>query len=82
MSEPTFAGCSHLECTRTGERYDSERLQTLSAAGAPLYPRYDLASLRTRWRRDDLVGRAADLWRYAGICRVQNLMRPYLEALS
>lgn len=24
----------------------------------------------------------ADLWRYAGICRVQPLMRPYLEALA
>ncbi|WP_449328153.1 type IV toxin-antitoxin system AbiEi family antitoxin domain-containing protein [Sphingopyxis sp. 550A] len=24
----------------------------------------------------------ADLWRYAAICRVQNVMRPYLESLS
>jgi len=24
----------------------------------------------------------ADLWRYATICRVQNVMRPYLESLS
>lgn len=23
-----------------------------------------------------------DLWRYAGICRVQNIMRPYLEAMA
>ena len=22
-----------------------------------------------------------DLWRYAKVCRVQNVMRPYLEAL-
>jgi hypothetical protein len=22
-----------------------------------------------------------DLWRYAKVCRVQNIMRPYLEAL-
>jgi predicted transcriptional regulator of viral defense system len=22
-----------------------------------------------------------DLWRYAGVCRVQNIMRPYLESL-
>jgi predicted transcriptional regulator of viral defense system len=35
--------------------------------------------------RDGLRGRKvshADLWRYAKICRVQNVMRPYLEALA
>jgi hypothetical protein len=35
--------------------------------------------------RDCLRQRKAtndDLWRYAKICRVANIMRPYMEALS
>jgi predicted transcriptional regulator of viral defense system len=35
--------------------------------------------------RDALIKRKAtraDLWHYAGLCRVQNVMRPYLEALA
>ena len=39
-------GCTHLECTKTGERYESETLQTLSKAGAPLYARYDLSPVK------------------------------------
>ena len=65
-------GCTHLECTKTGERYDSERLQTLSRAGAPLYPRYDLSALGTRFRRETLKGRSADLWRYAEVLPVRS----------
>jgi hypothetical protein len=35
--------------------------------------------------RDYLHTRSAsidELWRYAAVCRVTNVMRPYLEALS
>ena len=41
---------THLECSRTGARYDADVLQNLSEVGAPLLARYDL----------DRAGRALD----------------------
>ncbi len=63
---------THLECTRTGERYDCDVLQTISRAGAPLYARYDLAAVRASWSRDSLAGRQATLWRYAEVLPVRS----------
>jgi predicted transcriptional regulator of viral defense system len=39
-----------------------------------------LEALRECWRARRCT--MDDLWRYAKICRVQNVMRPYLEALA
>jgi threonine synthase len=71
-ARPRFAGCTHLECTATGERYESEEPQTLSRAGAPLYARYDLAALRGRFTRDAVAARPPDLWRYAEVLPVRS----------
>ena len=68
----SFAGATHLECTRTGETFDSEALQGVSPAGAPFFARYDLETIRERFRPEDLVGRRADLWRYAEVLSVRN----------
>ncbi len=68
----TAAGCTHLECTATGERHESEVLQTVSRAGAPLYARYDLAALRGRFTPELVAGRAPDLWRYAEVLPVRG----------
>jgi predicted transcriptional regulator of viral defense system len=38
-----------------------------------------LEALRDCWRRR--LARADDLWRYAEVCRVARVMRPYLESL-
>ncbi|MCY3759827.1 MAG: pyridoxal-phosphate dependent enzyme, partial [Gemmatimonadetes bacterium] len=57
-------GLTHLECSRTGERYDAGELHNLSAAGAPLLARYDLDAVAASWKRDSLAGRPADMWRY------------------
>lgn len=72
MSAPTHSGCTHLECTKTGKPYESETLQTISEAGAPLYARYDLEALKGRFRREDLAGRRPDLWRYAEVLPVRS----------
>jgi hypothetical protein len=32
--------------------------------------------------RERKMASAEDLWRYAKICRVANVMRPYLEAIG
>ena len=55
---------THLECSRTGERYDAGQLHNLSAAGAPLLARYDLDAVAASWKRDSIAGRPADMWRY------------------
>ncbi|HEY8145785.1 MAG TPA: pyridoxal-phosphate dependent enzyme, partial [Kofleriaceae bacterium] len=83
----TSAGCTHLECTATGERHESEMLQTVSRAGAPLYARYDLAALRGRFTPELVAGRSPDLWRYAEVLPVRGRpirlgegMTPLVEA--
>jgi threonine synthase len=66
-------GAAHLECTRCGKTYDSERLHRLSpCCEKPLYPRYDLEAIGRRLRREDLAGRGADLWRYAELLPVRD----------
>ncbi len=55
---------TQLECSLTGERYDSDKLQNLSAAGKPLLARYDLDAVASRLTRADLASRPADMWKW------------------
>jgi threonine synthase len=64
---------SHLECTLCAAHFDSEQLLGLSpCCGKPLYPRYDLQSLRDRFRVETLAGRAPTLWRYQEVLPVRH----------
>jgi threonine synthase len=73
VKKPTVQrGASHLECSLTGEQFDSERLVGLSPAGKPLLARYDLPRLRGRFTRDVVAARQADLWRYAEVLPVRD----------
>lgn len=66
-------GAAHLECTRCGERYESERLWRLSpCCERPLYPRYDLELIRPEFQPSALRGRAPTLWRYAEVLPVRE----------
>ncbi len=65
-------GAIHLECTGTGETFESEQLIGLSPAGKPLFARYDLASLKQGFTPEALRGRGADLWRYAEVLPVRD----------
>ena len=59
---------SYLECTRCGERLPADRPQNVCPKdGGVLYARYDLASLKGKFRPDDLHGRVASMWRYAEV---------------
>jgi len=69
---PSPPGATHLECTATGERLESEALQGLSPAGKPLFARYDLEALRDRFEPGNLKGRRADLWRYEEVLPVRD----------
>ena len=55
---------THLECSLTGERYDSDRIQNLSRAGKPLLARYDLDAVAARLNRDELARRPAGMWKW------------------
>jgi len=59
---------SYLECTRCGEHLSADRPQNICPKdGGVLYVRYDLASRKEKLRREDLSGRGASMWRYAGV---------------
>lgn len=65
-------GAAYLECSATGQKYDSEQLIGLSEAGKPLLVRYDLDLIAPAFQPGDLAGRRADLWRYAEVLPVRN----------
>lgn len=68
----SFSMLSHLECSRTAERYDADVVQGVSAADAPLLARYDLNRVRATVRPGDFAGRAPDLWRYHEVLPVRE----------
>jgi threonine synthase len=55
---------THFECSLTGERYDSDRLQNLSKAGKPLLARYDLDAVAAHLSREKLASRPAGMWKW------------------
>lgn len=65
-------GATHLECTGTGEKVESEKLIGLSAAGKPLFARYDLDRITSSFTRESVTCRSADLWRYQEVLPVRS----------
>ena len=63
---------THLECSLTGERYESDRLHGLSSAGRPLLVRYDLASLAKHLGCEQVASRPTDLWRWRELLPVRH----------
>tara|TARA_Y100000588_G_C14154036_1_gene881808 strand:- start:621 stop:1055 length:435 start_codon:yes stop_codon:yes gene_type:complete len=55
---------SHLECSETSSRIDSDKPQGLSTSGAPLLVKYDLASVQNSFSKKDLSQRPSNIWRY------------------
>ncbi|HEX7118434.1 MAG TPA: threonine synthase [Longimicrobiales bacterium] len=70
------AGAAHLECTRCGQPYETEKLWRLSpCCEKPLYARYDLDRIRPGFQPSDLIGRPPTLWRYADVLPVRDPAR-------
>ncbi|MGH8861279.1 MAG: threonine synthase [Jatrophihabitantaceae bacterium] len=67
-----FSALSHLECSRTGERYDADVVQGTSSVGAPLLARYDLDAVRTAVTPQTIASRPPDLWRYHELLPVRS----------
>lgn len=68
----TKGGATHLECTATGETFESERLMGLSPAGKPLFARYDLARLKGTFTPEILADRPPTMWRYEEVLPVRE----------
>jgi threonine synthase len=62
---------THLECSRTGERFEAGKVHSLSTAGWPLLVRYDMEQLRRKWDRDSLMDSPRTMWRYAPVLPVR-----------
>src|SRR5579872_2438350 len=59
---------THLECTRCGEHYPADRLQTVCPKDAGiLYARYDLAAIKRSFSSARLAGRTPTMWRYDAV---------------
>jgi threonine synthase len=59
---------SYLECTRCGEHLPADKPQNVCPKdGGVLFARYDLASLRSKLKPQDLAGRIASMWRYSEV---------------
>lgn len=71
-TSPHLPGAAFLECTATGETFESEQLIGLSPAGKPLFARYDLDALKGRFTPEAVAGRTPSLWRYAEVLPVRD----------
>jgi threonine synthase len=59
---------THLECTRCGEHYPSDRPQTVCPKdGGILYARYDLARIKKSFSPASLLPLAPTMWRYDAV---------------
>jgi threonine synthase len=67
---PTFV--THLECGLEGDHYPADQVHGLSKAGKPLLVKYDLQALSQAVRKEDLLARPSDLWRYREFLPVRN----------
>ena len=70
--ELTGSAVSHLECSKTGQRFDAGVVHNTSPGGWPLLVRYDLDALKARWDRDSLQDGPDSMWRYAQILPVRR----------
>lgn len=70
--QKAMPGATHLECTLTGDKLESEQLIGLSSAGKPLFARYDLDAIRDSFGMAEVACRRPDLWRYAEVLPVRD----------
>ena len=67
---------THLECSLTGERYESDRLQNLSKAGKPLLARYDLDAIAACLTREALASRPNGMWKWRELLPLPEGVEP------
>ena len=63
---------THLECSRTGERYDADVVQGLSKEAVPLIAHYDVERAGRTLTPEALASRPPTLWRYHEMLPVRD----------
>lgn len=63
---------THLECSKTGQRYEAGKVHGLSDAGKPLLVRYDLDKLAGSIDKETLKSRTGGFWRYREFLPVRH----------
>ncbi|MDA1137340.1 MAG: threonine synthase [Planctomycetota bacterium] len=64
---------SHLECTNCSETFSCDEIHTTCpACKKVLYARYDLASAKRQFSKEDLAIRPPDMWRWFELMPVRN----------
>jgi threonine synthase len=63
---------THLECSATGARYETDQPHNLSDAGKPLLARYDLESIRDELDRDAIWARQGGFWKWRELLPVKR----------
>src|SRR5499433_1842439 len=63
---------THLECSKTGKKYEPNKLYNLSDAGKPLLVRYDLKMAAGTLTKESLKKRVSSLWRYREVLPAVN----------
>ena len=69
---------THLECSLTGERYESDRLQNLSKAGKPLLARYNLDAIAACLTREALASRPNGMWKWRELLPLPEGVEPVM----
>jgi threonine synthase len=76
MSRPRrsapYSFLDRLECSRTGDTHDADRVQGVSPVGAPLLARYDLDQVRQSVTPAQIAARPPSLWRYHELLPVRE----------
>ena len=63
---------SHLECPKCSTAYESKKPIQLCRCGAPLLVRYDLKRVKRAFRKNALVSRKENLWRYRELLPIKK----------
>ena len=74
MPKATF-----LECSLCHQRFDAGAVANLCPCGGPLLVRYDLDTIRIRWRRRDVPNGRSNMWRYAPVLPASD---PFIVSLG
>ena len=68
-----FSYLTHLECSLSGEEFDASfPHRTNPANGKPLLARYDLDAAAESLKKDELVSRPSNMWRYNEVMPIED----------
>ncbi|MGD2027825.1 MAG: threonine synthase [Anaerolineales bacterium] len=73
MTSNRTSTLTHLECSKCGECYSPDEIQTFCPdCNAPLLARYDLKALRQQADRDEIGRRPGGMWRWGELLPVRE----------